>query len=79
MGRNYSLDGAIGIEFHLVDTDLTVNARLMMDVILVDAMIYDIPLICAWLLDDGVMGCAINLMLRVLNQDDRVFGYLDRT
>ena len=77
MGRNYSLDGTIGIEFHLVDADLTMYSWLMMDVILVDAMIYDIPLICAWLLNHGVMGCAINLVLRVLNQNDRILGYLD--
>ena len=79
MGRNYSLDGSIGIEFQLVDANLTVNTWLEMDVILVDAMIYDVPLICAWLLDHGVMGCAINLVLRVLNQNDRILGYLDRT
>ena len=79
MGRNYSLDGSIGIEFQLVDANLTVNTWLEMDVILVDAMIYDVPLICARLLDNGVMGCAINLVLRVLNQNDRILGYLDRT
>lgn len=79
MGRNYSLDGTIGIEFHLVDADLTMYSWLMLDVILVDAMIYDIPLICTWLLNDGIMGCAINLVLRVLDQNDRILGYLDRT
>ena len=67
MGRNHSLDGAIGIEFHLVDTDLTMNTWLMMNVSLVDAMIYDIPLICTWLLNHGIMSCAINLMLWVLD------------
>ena len=79
MGRNYPLDGTIGIEFQLVDANLTVYAWLEMDVILVDAMIYDIPFIGTWLLNHRVMGCAINLMLWVLNQNDRILGYLDRT
>ena len=55
------------------------HSWLMLDVILVDAVIYDIPLICAWLLNHGVMGCAINLVLWILNQNDRILGYLDRT
>ena len=79
MCRHYSLDGSIGIKFHLVDADLTVNTWLEMDIILVDAMIDNIPFICARLLDYGVMGSTINLMLRVLNQNDRILRYLDRT
>lgn len=79
MSRDYSLDGAISIEFQFVDAYLTVNTWLEMNVILVDAMIDNVPLICAWLLNHGVMGGAINLVLWVLNQSDRFLGYLDRT
>lgn len=79
MSRDYSLDSAISIEFQFVDAYLTVNAWLEMDVILVDAMIDNVPLICAGLLDYGIMGGAINLVLWVLNQSDRFLGYLDRT
>lgn len=51
MCRHNSLDSTICIEFQLVDANLTVNTWLEMDIILVDAMIDNIPLICAWLLD----------------------------
>ena len=43
--RNDRFDGAVFVEFHLVDTYFAVYARLVFDVILIDAVIYNVPFV----------------------------------
>ena len=68
-------DAAFLVESHLVNAYLTVPSRtfLALNEIFVDAVIHDIPLVLAWNLKDGVVGSAVNLLSRTLNQDGWVF------
>ena len=77
----YRFDAAVGVELHLVDAGFAVPARTFapIDIVLVDAVVYDIPLILAWNLQYAVVCGAIDLLLGALDEDDRLIGYLDGT
>ena len=81
LGRLDGLDGAILVEVHAVDADFAVHTRAFfaLDVILVDAVIDNVPLIGVGNLKHTVVGRAVNLTLVVGTQDDRMLGHLDRT
>ena len=64
------------VERQAVDAHFAVDARLAVDEVLVDAVVNDVPLILARNLEDGVMGCAVNLVFRLL-LDDQVVLLID--
>ena len=72
-------DGAIGVEGHAVDADFTMVAGtlLLVDIVLIDAVIDDIPLVLAGHLDDAVVRRAIDLGTRLLHQHDAVLSHGD--
>ena len=47
VGGHDRLDGAVGIEFHPVDAHFPVYARLVFQVVLVDAVVHDVPFVFA--------------------------------
>ena len=67
MGNN-GLDRAISVEFQAVDAHFAVDARLVVKVLLVDAVINDVPLVFAGHLDDRVVGSAVDSMGGVLTE-----------
>lgn len=73
-------DASFLVESQSVGTYLTMDARSLVgvEVVLVDAMIEDVPLVLAWNLEYGVVGGAIDSVLRVLLQNYRLVGNLDR-
>ena len=81
MCGHYGLDAAIGEELHLVDAGLAVPTRTLaaIDVVLVDAVVYNVPLVLAGNLQYAVVGRTIDLLLRTLDEDHRFSCYLDGT
>ena len=81
MCRHYGLDAAIGVELHLVDAGLAVPAWTLapVEVVLVDTVVHDVPLILARYLKHAVVCGAIDLLFRALDEDDGLIGYLDGT
>ena len=81
MCRYDRFDAAIGEELHLVDTSLAVptGALVPIEVVLVDAVVYDIPLILARYLKHAVVCGAIDFLFGALDEDDGLIGYLDGT
>jgi hypothetical protein len=81
MCRCDRLDAAVGVELHLVDAGLAVPAGTFapIDIVLVDAVVYDVPLVFARNLQYAVVCRAIDFLLGALDEDDRLIGYLDGT
>jgi hypothetical protein len=79
--RHYGLDATIGEELHLIDAGLAMPTRTLaaIDVVLVDAVVYNVPLILAGNLQYAIVCRAIDLLLRTLDEDDRLVGYLNGT
>jgi hypothetical protein len=77
--RHYGLDATIGEELHLIDAGLAVPTRTLatIDVVLVDTVVYDIPLILARNLQYAVVCRTIDLLFGALDEDDGLVGYLD--
>ena len=75
----YGLDTTVREELHLVDAGLAVPTWTLaaIDVVLVDAVVYDVPLILAGYLKHTVVCGAIDLFLGALDEDDGLVGYLD--
>ena len=63
---NDGLDGAIGVELEAVDAYFAVDAGLVVEVLLVDAVVDDVPLVTAGHLDDGVVGGAVDALGGIL-------------
>ena len=59
-------DTSLLVERHAVDTYLAVDARLVVNEVLVDAVINDVPLVLARNLEHRVMGSAVDLVLGLL-------------
>ena len=57
------------VERHLVDAGFAMNAWFMVDEVLVDAMINNVPFILAWQLEDRVVSCSIDFLLWHLLDD----------
>ena len=74
--RNNGNNTPLLIERHAVDADLAMDAWLVMDEVLIDAMINDVPLVLARNLEHRVMSGAINLILGLL-LDDEVIILID--
>ena len=76
---SYRLDAAVGVELHLVDASLAVPAGTFapVDIVLVDAVVYDVPLILAGYLKHAVVCGAIDFLVGTLDEDDGLVGYLD--
>ena len=79
MCGHYGLDASVGQELHAVDTGLAVPAGTLVagDVVLVDAVVYDVPLVLAGNLQYAVVGRTVDLLLGALDEDDGLVGYLD--
>lgn len=79
LGRLDGTDGSVGVEVEAVYAHFAVNAGILVafNVVLVDAVVYDVPLVGFGNLEDGIVGGAVNLSLVVLPQDDGVCGHLD--
>ena len=79
MCGHYGLDTAVGEELHLIDAGLAVPTWPLatIDVLLVDAVVYDVPFILARNLQHAVVGGTVDLFLGALDEDDRPVGYLD--
>ena len=77
----YGLDTTIREELHLVDAGLAVPTWTLaaIDVVLVDAVVYDVPFILTRNLQYAVVGRTIDLLLRTLDEDHRFSCYLDGT
>ena len=69
---NDGLDGAVVVELHLVDAHFAVHARLVLDVVLIDAVVDDVPLVFSRNLEHGVVCRAIDFLVGALDEDDRV-------
>ena len=79
MCGHYRLDTSVGVELHLVDAGLAVPAGTFapVDIVLVDAVVYDVPLILAGYLKHAVVCGAIDFLVGTLDEDDGLIGYLD--
>lgn len=77
MCGNDGLDGAVIVELHLVDADFAVCARLVLQVVLVDAVVHHVPLVLAWYLEYGVVRRAIYFLFGTLNQYHGLLGHLN--
>lgn len=79
VGGGDGLDAAVGVELHLVDAGLAVPAGTFapVDIVLVDAVVYDVPLILAGYLKHAVVCGAIDFLVGTLDEDDGLVGYLD--
>ena len=75
--RCHRNDTSLLVERHAVDTYLAVDARLVMNEVLVDAVIDDVPLVLARNLEHRVVGSAIDLVLGLL-LDNHVAVLVDR-
>ena len=62
-------DAALTVEGQAVDADLAVDAWLMVNEVLVDAVVDNVPLVLAGQLQDGVVGRAVDLVLGLLLDD----------
>jgi hypothetical protein len=60
------------VERQTVDAHLAMDARILIQEVLVDAMVDDVPLILAGNLEHRVVGCAVDLVLRLLLDDEVV-------
>ena len=67
-------DTSLLVERHAVDTYLAVDARLVVNEVLVDAVINDVPFILAWNLKYRVVSCAVDELLGNLLEDSGVFA-----
>jgi len=66
------------VECHAVDAYFTVDARLVVHIILVDTMIHDVPLVLSWNLEYGIVCGSIDAILRFLFDDKvMVLIYID--
>ena len=76
----HPLDGTVSIELQAVNADLSVRAgrQAFVKVVLVDAVIDNVPLVRAGLTDDRIVCRTVYLLFRILDRDDRVGSYLDR-
>ena len=79
VGGDDGFDAAVGVELHAVDAGLAVPAGTFapVDIVLVDAVVYDVPLILAGYLKHTVVCGTIDLFLGALDEDDGLVGYLD--
>ena len=79
MCGHYGLDAAIGEELHLVDAGLAVPTWTLaaIDVVLVDAVVYDVPFVLAGELQYAVVGGTVDLLLGALDEDDGLSSYFD--
>ena len=79
MCGHYRLDTSVGVELHLVYAGLAVPAGSLAPVyiVLVDTMVYDVPLVFTGDLQHAIMSRAIDLLLGALDEDDGLIGYLD--
>ena len=75
------LDGAVFVEIHAVDADFAMytGTFVALDVILVDAVIYDVPLVGVGNLEHTVVGGTVDFTLVVGTQNDGLLGHFDRT
>ena len=69
-------DTTLLVEGHAVDAHLAMDAWLAVHKVLVDAVIDDVPLVFAWNLKDGIMGCAVDFILWFL-LDNEVVAFVD--
>lgn len=79
MCGHYRLDTSVGVELHLVDAGLAVPAGSLapVDIVLVDTMVYDVPLILARYLKHAVVCGAIDRLAGTLDEDDGLGCHLD--
>ena len=79
MGGHYRLDASVGVELHAVDTGLAVPTGTLaaVDVVLVDAVVYNVPLILTGNLQYAVVSGTVDLLFGALDEDDGLVGYLD--
>ena len=63
--RNNRFDGVVFIELHLVNTYFAVYARLVVDIVFVDAVVNHVPLVFAGDLQNGVVCRSVNLQYRI--------------
>ena len=70
--RHDGNDAALLVERQFIDADLAMDAWLVMDEVLVDTMINDVPLVLTRNLEHRVMSGAINLILGFLLDDEVV-------
>ena len=75
----HRLNGSVRIEEHAVDTGLAMNtwAFFPLNIILVDAMIDDVPFVASQYLKYTIVGRAIDFVGRVLNEHDRLLSHLN--
>ena len=77
--RDYLFDCSVRIEFHPVNTYFAVPARSVIQMVLVDTVVYDIPFVFSRYLQDRVVGRSVDFFFWILNEYYRGFGYFDRT
>lgn len=78
-GGDYRADGSVGVELQAVYADFAVDAGAFFrgEVVLVDAVVDDVPFVRAGELQHGVVGGAVYFFLGVLDEDHGVTGYGD--
>jgi hypothetical protein len=76
---HYGLDTAVGEELHLIDAGLAVPTWTLaaIDVVLVDAVVYNVPLILTGNLQYAVVSGTVDFLLGTLDEDDGLSSYLD--
>ena len=79
MSRLYRNDTSLLVERHLVDANLSVESRaeITAQIILIDSMVNDIPLILSWEFEYRVVSSTVDFVLRILNENYRLFCNLD--
>ena len=79
MSGHYGFDATIGVELQLVDAGLTMPAGTFapVEVVLVDAMVYDVPLVFTWELQHAIVGRTVDLVFGALDEDDGLGSNLD--
>ena len=58
-------DGVVFIELHLVNTYFAMDARMMVDIVFVDAVVNHVPLVFTGDLQNGVLCRSVNLQYRI--------------
>lgn len=72
-------DRTVIVELQTINADLAVYAGLtvLTNIVLIDAMINDVPLVSARLTYNRIMGRAVDLLGRILNRDNGILCHLD--
>ncbi len=77
--RCHRIDAPVVVERQFLYAYLAVNAGTVVQIVLVDAVIHDVPVVGTGHVDHRVVACAVDFLRRILDDYDGIGSHLDRT